>query len=271
MKANVCRGCKKNLTIPRQKFAWYTARGYSPKDAAAAVLYLPTLTDRAPEIRTCCVVALETDFDADKELVDRRRARAEEKYRSEEEIKKVTGRKPEREIVRVFAANENLTLGGKFILRDSDDPNISSLVENIESRQVRNLETGELEWTKKTVGSTGFPITDIRQVPRKIMDNEGWDRDSTLLALWTQNKKIIPVLHVGNETAPGNLWLYTSVYNNGQQQNVYTPFDAGKIDKTLLGADIIGYVEGVQESINGIIVVVDVITLRKLDPKDVIA
>lgn len=271
IKSPICRGCKKNLTIPRKKFDWYISKGYSNKDAAAAVLYTPSVDDRVQQIRTCCIVALETDYDSNREMVDRMRMRARVKQRGIDEIKRVTGQVPTREIVRIFAANENMTAGGKFIIRDSDDANISNLVENIKTYKIKNKLTGAIEEVEGTSGGTGFAITDIRQVPKKIMNQEQWDDNSVVLALWSQDKKIIPVVHQGNEIVPGSLWLYyqtTDVYGNKQKN--YSIMDSTAIDKSLLGAEIIGYVEGVSEVVNGILVVVDAITLRKQYAQDIV-
>jgi hypothetical protein len=115
MDFSLCRGCRRNLTSVYPRFKWLVQRGYSQKDAAASVLYKPGgLTD----ISECCILNLQTNFDSNKDMLERVALRERQRRAELDKIKGESGRVPERAVVRIFAANETRTIGGTFILED---------------------------------------------------------------------------------------------------------------------------------------------------------
>jgi hypothetical protein len=201
---NVCMGCKRPLGAKRDLFDWKVMRGYSQKDAAAAVLYDPS---GASPIKQCCVVGLETNVDTDADMV----ARAQMK--KEAEVVKP------RETVQLYASNAGGNIQGSFIIEDGPFVDPQLLAPNIADRMAGNR-------------GRGFFITNIAPLPERVTKKLGWPSQPPVLALWSGNLKIIPVIDEGMGPSPGLIWVHTG---DGADK-ILSDFD-----KSYLQAEITAY------------------------------
>jgi|SRR5579885_103585 len=276
MEFSLCRGCRRNLKGVYIKFKWYVSRGYSQKDAAARVLYNPGDTK---DISECCILNLQTNYDSNKELIDRALLKENAKRAELERIKGETGRLPERPVVRIFSANETKTIGGGFILEDVPiiyDKN--GKPEDIQIKTVSDLippyppvehtidpVTGLNIQHQPAIRVEGFHITNISLIPKSIMQSRRW-RGLPFLILWSGNMKIIPVINRGGELVPANMYLQFIDPVTGLE-NIQL---IDRFDKSLLEAEIIDYRQYTLNLSDSGLLTVEGITLRKQFPQDII-
>jgi hypothetical protein len=318
---SICTGCKRKLIWPRKKFEWDIARGFSAKDAAARALYDPGLIQKT---RTCCVVNLQTNFDATKDLNDRAGLEQKIKTREYEEMKKsilasipdnyftkedrdlIVGKLnemiavalrgepffkvkaelmgllentnldpaakeyflnivrerinviPEREIVKVYVANEDNTIGGTFMLEDINVDRLADLAARFPEVTTYYDPKTNKEVKKQSAYIRGFEVTNIAFLPESVMRAKKWKEP--VLTLWSGVAKIIPVINKGGEIRPAKLWL---LYNlNGVLQPPTILSDPTLI-KSLLQSEIIDASNVPLNFQNIGTISVDLITLRK--------
>lgn len=210
---NKCYGCGKSLVLAKARFEWLLSRGYDPKDASAFILHDPT-SRMVPN--QCCIVGLQTNLDPDKEVRERDRLKEELQQDKAQELKDA-GLPPKiREEVEVFAATENLSDAGHFIIRDGiiEDPVLLAGIPG--------------------TGQTGFEITDVVPIPKYIADAEGWGNERPL-CLMSGHMKIIPVIMVGMSLIPTRLHVRTANSTSFGHTVLSTT------DKTLIGAEVLSY------------------------------
>lgn len=253
----ICTGCKRNLTGKKERFDWLMTRGYDEKDAAAMVLTNPSA--RTP-ISPCCVVHLETSVDTDEDLVERLRMKAEIKQERKEQMMRQGIPIYERDVFRIFAANENRTIPGQFVLMDADfddptylAPSPSVVIQNdkyyipmipqgftlpvipkiIKGKTMYEIERREDVPATFLVGNkgTGYPITDIAQLPKRITDKEQWTTFNPFV-LWSGNVKIVPVIQSGVTRVPGLIWV---------EDNTGVSRPLTGLDKRILNSKVLEY------------------------------
>lgn len=326
---SVCTGCKRKLIWPRKKFEWDIARGFSQKDAAARALYEPGMIKST---RSCCIVNLQTNFDATKDLNDRAKLDYRLKTKEYDEIKKeilaaipdkyftqenkdalitkldemiaiaVKGepffktkaelfqilstinldaaskeyffnlirekisKVPEREIVKIYVANEDNTIGGQFILEDINVERLSDLAARFpESTTIYDPITKQTV-IKQSAYIKGFEITNLAYLPESLMRAKNWK--DPVLSLWSGMAKIIPVINRGGEIKPAKLWLLSSLNGIVQPSTMITD---STIIKGLLQSEIINAGNEALNFQNIGIINVDTLTLRKQFPTEIIA
>lgn len=278
MDFSLCRGCRRNLTNVYPKFKWFVKRGYSQKDAAAQVLYRPGGITDIPE---CCVLNLQTNFDSNKDIIDRAILRENQRRAEMEKIKGESGRVPERQIVRIFAANETRTVGGTFILRDvppvevlrgaqEAQPMLKTVSDMIPpyppvQHKIDPNSGAEYQYQDAT-RTKGFTITNIALIPKTFMDSLHW-RGLSFMILWSGNIKIIPVIDRGGELTPAKMYLQFLDPATGLESIQLID----RFDKSLLEAEIIDYRNTPLNLANSGIIYPDSITLRKQFPQNIIA
>lgn len=220
----VCVGCRRPLDRKKELFDWKLARGYDIKDAAAFALYDPS---GISPINECCIVHLQTNVDTDADLVERMNLKYDIEQK-EAQARVAAGLPPiQREVVKLYCSNSQRNVQGQFILEDAafEDPTL--LAPN---------PTDALRGNR----GRGFVITNIDFVPERIIKREGWANYGPVIALWSGNIKIIPVIISGVERIPGVIWAQSPPGPDG----VHDPdrdFIIRNLDKSFLQAEIISY------------------------------
>lgn len=222
--ANICTGCRAPLDRKKELFDWKVARGYDIKDAAAFALHDPS---GIKAINQCCVVHLQTNVDTDADLVARMNLKHDIEVK-EAQARADKGLPPiQREVVKLYCSNSSRNVQGQFILEDAafEDPTL--LAPNPASILSGNR-------------GRGFVITNIEAIPERIATREGWGTSAPVIALWSGNIKIIPVIINGMQRIPGVIWAQSPPDANG----VHDPdrdFIIKNLDKSFLQAEIISY------------------------------
>lgn len=237
---DICQ-CGKPLTTKKSRYEWLVKKGFSPKDAAAQVLYNPST--RIPP-KTCCIVSLHTSVDTNKKLLERKQ-RIEEYEEDDITQSILPGAKKVRQIANIFVANQNETFGGEFMLMDAnfDDPTILS-------RPFQQKDPP-------------FQITNISPLPKTLRDRLGWQ--TSPLILWSGNIKLVPIIKIGDKILPGNMFKIVNV--NGQ--NVKSALDT--IDKSFLQSEIMYYAIQMTTNSDGNETPTHIITVKKQLPENIIA
>jgi hypothetical protein len=205
-------------------FDWKVARGYDVKDAAAFALHDPS---GISVIKECCIVHLQTNVDTDADLVARMNLKHEIEAKAAQ-ARADAGLPPiQREVVKLYCSNAQRNVQGQFILEDAAFEDPTMLAPN---------PTDILSGNR----GRGFVITNIEAIPDRIIMREGWRTFAPVIALWSGNIKIIPVIINGMHRIPGVIWAQSPPDANG----VHDPdrdFIIRSLDKSFLQAEIISY------------------------------
>lgn len=221
---NVCSGCKRTLDGKKEIFEWKIARGYDIKDAAAFALYDPSGTK---PIKQCCIVAMQTTVDTNAELIERMTFKAQIEQK-EAQARADAGLPPiQKEIVKLYCSNPNRNVQGQFILEDAPFEDPTLLAPN--PTDILSGNRGK-----------GFMITNIDAIPERITKRERWPLSPPVIALWSGNIKIVPVIISGVERIPGVIWVQSPPDANGVH-NPDKDFILRGFDKSFLQAEIISY------------------------------
>lgn len=142
------------------------------------------------------------------------------------------GLAPDRkEIVEIYATNDAGTMPGEFILYDAGFDDLSMLAPDFSERAAGNK-------------GRGFKITDISEVPSRVVDRENWGK-VTPVAIWSGNVKIIPVIRTGLTRVPGIMAVRRTVQSRELQDGQMRLIEKveveplRKLDKSLLQGEII--------------------------------
>lgn len=172
---------------------------------------------------------------------------------------------PEREIVKIYVANDDNTIGGQFLLEDIAVDRLSDLAARFpEPHAETDPRTGQTI-TKQSAYISGFEVTNISYLPESLMREKKWKEP--VLALWSGMAKIIPVISKGGEMRPAKLWLLSSI--NGVTQFPVLINDPTVI-KSLLQSEIINAGNEALYFQNIGVINVEVLTLRKQFSSDIV-
>ena len=170
---------------------------------------------------------MQTTVDTNAEMVERMNMKFE--IEKQEAQARVDANLPpiQREIVKLYCSNPSRNVQGQFILEDAPFEDPTLLAPN---------PTDMLSGNR----GRGFSITNIEAIPERIAKRERWLLAPPVIALWSGNIKIVPVIINGAERIPGVIWVQSPPDANG----VHNP-DKDTImrtlDKSFLQAEIISY------------------------------
>jgi len=137
----------------------------------------------------------------------------------------------QKEIVEIYATNDAGTVPGEFILYDAGFDDLSMLAPDFSERAAGNK-------------GRGFKITDIGEIPTRIVNAENWGK-ATPVAIWSGNVKIIPVIRTGLTRTPAIMAVRRTTQvrelHEGHMRLVekVEVEPLRKLDKTLLQGEII--------------------------------
>lgn len=136
-----------------------------------------------------------------------------------------------KEIVEIYATNDAGTAPGEFILYDAGFDDLSMLAPDFSERAAGNK-------------GRGFKITDITEVPSRVVDRENWGKLAPV-ALWSGNLKIIPVIRTGLTRVPAIMAVRRTIQTRELHEGHMRLIEKveieplRKLDKTLLQGEII--------------------------------
>lgn len=222
--ANICGGCRRPLDTKKELFEWRLARGYDIKDSAAFALHDPSGTR---PVKQCCIVAMQSTVDTTAEMVERMNLKYEIEQR--EAQARVDANLPpiQKEIVKLYVSNPQRNVQGQFILEDAPFEDPTLLAPNVGDMLSGNR-------------GRGFSITNIDAIPERIAKRERWPLAPPVIALWSGNIKIVPVIISGVERIPGVIWVQSPPDANGVHNPDKDTILRG-LDKSFLQAEIISY------------------------------